>query len=136
MPRKPNKPLDYFQLIDTVIAHEDGRTTHIPELSDGFGMFSGFYPYVAAQKAVTNIYKWMKVHVDGFNIDEAPSLVFVMQRFKDGMLFAFYGIHVIHKQAPRTLTSPAGRERTHRWRSVVYSVDLDRIGYGGFAAVR
>lgn len=129
MPRKPNKPLDYFQLIDTVIVHQGGRTTHIPELSDGFGIYSGFYPYVAAQKAVTGIYKWMKVNVPGFDINNAPRLIFVMQRFRDNELSAFYGTHVVHEQALRTVVSPDGRKRTYKWKSVVYSVDLARIGY-------
>lgn len=130
MPRKPNKDINYFHIVDIALIDSDRNMTPLPlPTNTGYGTYSGFYPYVAAQKAVTGVYKWMKKTYENFDPDNAPHMVFVLQRFEDGRLFGFYGKHVIHQQAPRGLRSPIGRDRVHYWRSVVYKLELSVLGW-------
>jgi hypothetical protein len=128
MPYKPNKNLDYFHIVDIALIDSDRNTTPLPMPTEyGYGTYTGYYPYIAAQKAVTGVYKWMKKHYD-FDDNNAPHMVFLLQRF-DGKLFGFYGKRVIHSQAPRELMSPEARHRVHHWRSVVYKIEPSALGY-------
>lgn len=130
MPYVPEgKQLDYYHIIDAAILDEYGYTQPLPQLSDGYGEYTGYYPYLAAQKAVSGVYKWMKKYSSGFDKLNAPQIVFVIQRYSDEAIFGFRGYREKHKQAPRKLTSPTGRERTHCWRSVVYKIPLEDLGY-------
>lgn len=130
MPRIPeNKELDHYHIIDAAIVDQQGNTQPIPGISDGYGIYKGYYPYLAAQKAVTGAYKWMAKHMPSFDKKNAPQLVFVMQRFSDEAIFGFRGYHEEHSQAPRKLTGPDGRKRTHCWKSVVYKVPVEDLGY-------
>lgn len=130
MPRKPDKDINYFHIVDIALIDNTGKTTPLPmPTNSGYGTYSGFYPYVAAQKAVTGVYKWMKKTYSNFDPDNAPHMVFVLQRFEDSKLFGFYGKHVIHSQAPRPIRSPEGVKRIHHWRSAVYKIDPRVLGY-------
>lgn len=130
MPHVPEgKQLEYYHIVDAAILDEQGHTQPLSHLSDGYGEYTGYYPYLAAQKAVTGVYKWMKKHDPNFDEQDAPQLVFVIQRYTDEAIFGFRGYREEHAQAPRNLTAPSGRKRTHYWRSVVYKVPLNDLGY-------
>jgi hypothetical protein len=130
MPHIPEgKPESLYHIIDAAVVNSKGQTTHLPQFTDGKGRYKGYYPYMAALKAVTSIYSWMKKNDDSFEPDNAPQLIFILQRFSDESIFAYYGKRIPHKQAGKRLVGYNGRVRVYNWQSVVKRIKLSALGY-------
>lgn len=134
MPTIPDgKKLERYSIIDAAVIDDDGNTFVIEPLTYNYGTYTGYYPYLAAENALTGIYKWMKkTDYYLFDNENAPLVIFVLKRHSDGSLFGYRGERVIAPQSrngPRVITGPDGRVREHMWRSKVYVVSLEDLGY-------
>lgn len=136
-------PLKNYYVLDAGI-YDDSRNitpiAGIPEYyTNEFGNYSGYYPYIAAQKAVTGIYRHMKKYPDWFpeyDPDNAPPLVLVLVRKEDGKKFAYNGWR---EPAPQSKGKTQGRmvqssdtrrTRSYKWISKVKKISLEDVGYG------
>lgn len=127
-----------FTIIDAAIteAAEDGsiQTTPIngvPRYHTGtFGRYTGKYPYVAASKALTSIYRVLAASSP--SPGASPPIVFVLRNEETGKRYAYLGERSPAPQSldePRVILGRYGRPRIYRWKNKISPIELESIGF-------
>ncbi len=126
-----------FTIIDAVIADDDGNTSAINGIptyhTKTFGRYRGNYPYLAAKKGLTSIYKHFSKYPDWFpkyNSNDPPQIIFVLKHLNTGKLYAYLGQRMRAPTESRSIVGSYGRVRVYRWINKVQAVDLESVGWG------
>jgi hypothetical protein len=127
-------------LIDAAIFNETGDTRPINGIpgfhSNKTGSFHGKYPYSAASKALTSVYKHLlKYRTEWFpwyNHDEPPNIILVVQNTDNGKKYAYLGSRSVapqSKDGPRIVAGSNGRQRVYKWVNNLEKVPLETVGH-------
>ncbi len=127
-------------IIDAAILNADGTTkpiNGIPGFHSGkTGVFHGRYPYSAASKGLTSVYKHLlKYKKDWFpwyDHENPPKIVIVIKNTDTGKKYAYVGSRETAPQSlngPRVLTGARGRMRVYKWVNRLQPVDLASVGW-------
>lgn len=131
-----SKPPRRFTVVNAVMFDDDdlSKIAGVPEYhTDTFGEYTGYFPYMAAEKAVTGIHGHMKKYptwFPEFTPDNAPSLIFVIMDMDTGALYAYNGWRETAPQSrdqPRLVEGDAGRVRSYQWVSRVKSMKVEDV---------
>lgn len=101
----------------------------IPQYNENYyGDYTGKYPYVAASKAATGIYKHLKKFYKGgwfpdYDPEEPPEIVFILTNMETGEHVQYHGARVPAHQGNRTLVGDQGRVRNYKWDNIVTKIE-------------
>jgi hypothetical protein len=128
-----------YTVIDAAVVDETGNTTPINGIPNfhtkTFGQYNGKYPYVAASKALTSIYKHLSKYPEWFpshDKNNPPSVVFVLRNTETDKLYSYMGSRTAAPQSldePRVILGRYGRPRVYKWQNKVEPVPLSSVGY-------
>jgi hypothetical protein len=127
-------------IIDAAVMNDEGDTQPINGIP-GFhagktGLFHGKYPYNAASKALTSIYKhflkYKKEWFPWYDPDKPPKVIVVIQNTETGKKYAYVGSRSTapqSKDGPRVIIGAYGRNRVYKWVNHVEHIALSAVGY-------
>jgi hypothetical protein len=127
-------------VIDAAIINDEGDTRPINGIpgyhSKKMGNFNGKYPYSAASKALTSVYKHLSKYktewFPWYNPDDPPKIVLVIQNIDNGKKYAYIGSRSTapqSKDGPRVIVGDNGRQRIYKWLNRVEHIQLSAVGH-------
>jgi hypothetical protein len=124
-----------FTVVDAVITDDNGNTTTINGIptyhTNTFGRYRSKYPYMAAKKALTSIYKHFIKYPTWFadyDRTQPPQIVFVLKNINNNKLYAYVGSRT-QVDEPRAVAGMYGRQRVYLWVNNIQAVDLASVGW-------